>query len=65
MTYEQYRELFAKDENDCFINLIIPAQGSDKELNLIGKKPEEFTLDEIIRMKKYSTEMYETIKSNK
>lgn len=61
MTHKEYRELFAKDENDCFINLIIPAQGSEKELNLIGKKPEDFTLDEIIRMKKYSSEMYEKI----
>lgn len=59
MTHAEYRELFAKDENDCFINLIIPAQGDEKELNLIGKRPEEFTLDEIIRMKKYSIEMHE------
>lgn len=61
MTRKEYRELFAKDENDCFINLIIPARDSEPELNLIGKKPEEFTLDEIIRMKKYSSEMHETI----
>lgn len=61
MTHEEYRELFAKDENDCFINLIIPAHGSEDELNLIGRKPEEFTLDEIIRMKKYSSEMHEKI----
>ena len=61
MTHKEYRKLFEKDENDCFINLIIPACGSEPELNLIGKKPEEFTLNEIIRMKKYSSEMYETI----
>lgn len=61
MTRKEYKELFAKDENDCFINLIIPACDSEPELNLIGKNPEEFTLDEIIRMKKYSFEMHETI----
>ena len=65
MTYEHYRELFAKDENNCFKKLNIKKKGSDKELKKKKKKPEEFTLDEIIRMKKYSTEMYETIKSNK
>ena len=43
MTRKEYRELFAKDENDCFINLIIPARDSEPELNLIGKKPEKFT----------------------
>lgn len=61
MTRKEYRELFAKDENDCFINLIIPANDSEPELDLIGKRPEVFTLDEIIRMKKYSSEMHETI----
>ena len=61
MTHKEYRQLFAQDGNHCFINLIIPAQGDDKELNLIGKRPEDFSLDEIIRMKKYSYEMYETI----
>ena len=61
MTHEEYRELFAKDENDCFINLVIPASDKYDELNLIGKKPEDFTLDEIIRMKVYSSQMYKKI----
>ena len=29
MTRKEYKELFAKDENDCFINLIIPACDSE------------------------------------
>ena len=61
MTFNEYRELFAQDENHCYINLIIPAQDGEKELNLIGKKPEDYTLDEIIRMKTYAYELYETV----
>lgn len=62
MTHQEYRKMFARDENDCFINLIIPANDEDEELNLIGKHPEDFTKDEVIRMKKYSFEMYEKVK---
>ena len=61
MTHEEYGDLFATDEDDCFINLIIPAQGNKPELNLIGKKPKEFTVEEVIRMKKYASKMYDMI----
>lgn len=61
MTNEEYLKLFERDENDCFLNLIIPAEGDKKELNLIGKKPEDYSLDEIIRMKNYASDMFEKI----
>ena len=61
MTLKEYRDLFAKDENGCFTNLIIPADDEYGELNLIGKPPLEFTVDEVIRMKKYASDMFETV----
>ena len=62
MTREEYKKLFETDENGCFLNLIIPAEGDLPELNLIGKMPATFTLDEVIRMKKYSSSLFEQIK---
>ena len=64
-TKEDYNKLFEKDENDAFIRLIIPAnepsEGYKEELNLIGKLPQDYTLDEIVRMKKYSEKMHSHI----
>ena len=59
ITYKEYNYMFEKDSNGCFIRLIIPANENNGELNLIGKHPETFTLDEIIRMKKYAGKMFE------
>lgn len=33
----------------------------EEELNLIGKLPSEFSIDEIIRMKRYSADMFEQV----
>lgn len=61
ISYEEYKKIFAKDENGCFINLIIPKDEENEELNLIGKNPSEFSVDEIIRMKKYSGQLYRKV----
>lgn len=61
ISYEEYKKIFAKDENGCFINLIIPKDDENEELNLIGKNPSEFSVDEIIRMKKYSGQLYRKV----
>lgn len=65
ITKEEYHNLFEIDDNDAFVRLIIPANEPTNdyptELNLIGKLPQEFTTDEIIRMKKYSQKMYDKI----
>lgn len=61
MTYNDYKKLFQRDENGSFVNLIIPASKNEEELNLIGKLPEDFSADEIIRMKKYSADMFELV----
>ena len=61
MEYKEYLELFRVDNRGAFVNLIIPASNGEEELNLIGKLPSEFTIDEIIRMKKYSVDMFEQV----
>ena len=61
MEYKEYLELFRVDSQGAFVNLIIPASNGEEELNLIGKLPSEFTIDEIIRMKKYSADMFELV----
>lgn len=49
---------------DVFFNLIIPKSVDGEELNLIGKHPRDFTLGEIVRMKKYSADMFELVDKN-
>ena len=55
ITKDEYHNLFETDDNDAFVRLIIPANEPTNdyptELNLIGKLPQEFTTDEIIRIK--------------
>ncbi|MBO6145858.1 MAG: hypothetical protein J6O62_03580 [Bacilli bacterium] len=71
ITKEEYDNIFKKDENGAYINLIIPAnepyiaEENKDELNLIGKLPEEYSLDEIVRMKKYADKLFELIKEEK
>lgn len=61
MTYNDYKKLFQRVENGCFVNLIIPASNCEEELNLIGKLPKDFSDDEVVRMKKYSADMFNLI----
>jgi len=67
-TKEEYNYIFEKDENGAFVRLIIPANvpveisECKDELNLIGKLPKDFTLDEIVRMKKYAGAINSKIK---
>ena len=61
MTYQEYSELFRRDEKGRFINLIIPADNRYEELNLINKAPEDFTLDEVIRMKTYANIIFKSV----
>lgn len=59
MTIKEIDNLFATDNDDRFINLIIPKDKLGEELNLIGKKRMDLSLDEIIRVKKYASLLYE------
>lgn len=61
ISYNEYKRLFEQDEDGSFINLIIPKSVYGEELNLIGKHPRDYTLGEIVRMKKYSAEMFELV----
>lgn len=60
-SYNEYKSIFEKNDDDTFIRLIIPANDKYKELNLIGKIPTDFTLDEIIRLKQYSKYVYDHV----
>lgn len=62
ITYREYKRLFEQDEDGSFLNLIIPkSEYGEEELNLVGKHPRDYTLGEIVRMKKYSAEMFELV----
>ena len=64
---DEYEYLFERDDKDAFKHLIIPANEPSNEysdkLDLIGKLPEDYTTDEIIRMKKYSEKMHKELHS--
>jgi len=59
--YQTYIEMFKQDAEGKYVNLIIPEKGVEGELNLIGKAPSEFTIEEIIRMKKYAAEVFKAV----
>lgn len=61
ITYREYKRLFEQDEDGSFLNLIIPKSVDGDELNLIGKHPRDYALGEIVRMKKYSADMFELV----
>lgn len=61
ISYKEYKRLFKQDEDGSFLNLIIPKSVDGDELNLVGKHPRDFTLGEIVRMKKYSADMFELV----
>lgn len=64
MTYNEYKEIFKKDNNGCFVNLIIPKDFDGKELNLKGKKDNELDIDEIIKLKKYANYLFNKVVIN-
>lgn len=62
ISYKEYKELFEQDDDGSFVNLIIPKSVyGEEELNLSGKHPRDYTLGEIVRMKKYSADMFELV----
>lgn len=64
ISYKEYKRLFKQDEDGSFLNLIIPKSVDGDELNLMGKHPRDFTIGEIVRMKKYSAEMFDLVDKN-
>lgn len=64
ITKEEFDKMFAKDDNGCYINLIIPAMSEYPAMNLIGKKPQDYTIDEIVHSKRYRQFMHDKIIDN-
>lgn len=64
ISYQAYKEMFKQDKDGKFLSLIIPKNEKEEELNLIGKAPSEFTVDEIIRMKKYSASVFKNVEES-
>ena len=64
ITKEEFERMFETDENGCYVNLIIPAMEGFPEMNLIGKRPEEYTVEEIAHSKTYRRAMYDRIINN-
>ena len=64
ISYKEYKRMFQQEEDGSFVRLIIPKSVDGDELNLVGKHPRDFTLGEIVRMKKYSAEMFELVDKN-
>lgn len=64
LTYAEYKKMFSKDANGCFIHLVIPANDFFPEMNLSEKDPKTFSIDEIVRIKKYSGEMFSRVDPN-
>lgn len=61
MTYVDYLQIFEKDENGRYLRLVIPKTDSSDEISLVGKTDSDFTLDEIIKMKKYSSYLFSLV----
>lgn len=61
---EEANKIFEMDANGAYVRLIIPAnepydvKENENELNLIGKLPQNYTMNEMIRMKKYVAYVY-------
>ena len=64
MTYKEYLKLFETNKDGSFVRLIIPAGEDYPELNLIDKKPAEYSLDEIVLAKQYAGELFKTVDKN-
>jgi len=52
-TREKFDELFKTDEEDRFVNLIIPSMWGFPQMDLRGKKRLELNVDEVVFLKKY------------
>lgn len=59
MTIAEIDELFKIDEEGRFVNLVLPNDKLGEELNLRGKKQLDMSIDEVVRIKKYASKLYE------
>lgn len=61
MTRNEIEKLFETTVDGTFVNLIIPKDKLGDELNLIGKKQIDLTLEETIRVKQYAAHLYDNL----
>ena len=59
MTIAEIDELFRVDEEGRFVNLVLPNDKLGDELDLRGKRQLDMSIDEIVRIKKYASKLYE------
>lgn len=64
ITYAQYKQMFRKDADGCYIQLVLPGSADLPELDLSGKRPEAYTVEETIRLKKYAGKMFRMVDKN-
>lgn len=61
ITFADYQKIFQKDETGSYVSLVIPKTKELPELNLTGKNLKDYTIDDIIRLKKYAGEMFRQV----
>ena len=61
ITYAHYKEMFRKDADGCYVHLVIPGSVDLPQLDLSGKRPEDYTVEETIRLKKYAGKMFRLV----
>lgn len=59
MTIEEIDELLRTDEEDRYVNLVIPEDKLGPAMNLIGKKRRDLNDEEIFRVRRYAGKLYE------
>lgn len=58
MTRKEIDAIFETNESGEFVRLIVPPMYGFPEMNLIGRKRIDLSLDEVINVKKYAGKLY-------
>lgn len=58
MNRTEFNAIFETDKEGRFLHLVIPPDGEQPQIDLSGKSRLELTIDEVVRIKKYSSKLY-------
>lgn len=61
LTYEQFKNIFKKNADGSYVDLKFIDTHSGELINLSGKKIEDYTMDEIILLKKFASEISKNV----
>lgn len=61
LTYEQFKNIFKKNADGSYVDLKFIDMHSGELVNLSGKKIEDYTMDEIILLKKFAGEISKNV----